>query len=87
MDKGAEEMIRNDNIPVYCYHCGKNMIDSKEDVMSYAGNIHKKCNKERRNMLHHLKIERWKEMMKDPKIKKKINEIDNKILREGGFIK
>ncbi len=80
-------MIKNENLPTYCYHCGKNMNDdSKEDIMSYAGNIHKECNRKRRKMLRHLKVERWKEIMKDPKIKKKVNEIDKKILKEKGFI-
>ena len=79
-------MIKNENLSTYCYHCGKKMNnDSKEDIMSYAGNIHKECNRERRKMLRILKVERWNEMMKDPKIKKKINEIDKKILK--GYVK
>lgn len=57
-------MIKNENIPTYCYHCGKDISkDSKEDIMGYAGNIHKKCNRERRKVIHHLKIERWKRLM------------------------
>ncbi len=76
-------MIKNENLPTYCYHCGKRINEcKKEDIMSYAGNIHKKCNRERRNILRKLKIERWNRMMKDPEMKKKINAIDKKILKE-----
>lgn len=79
-------MIQNDCLPAYCYHCGKKLKRNlREDVMSYAGNIHKSCNRERRRILHSLKQERLNMMMKNPRMRRLINKIDKKILKRKGL--
>ena len=81
-------MIRNDTLPVYCYHCGNILdLDKKEITQKMQGNIHKDCLKQRRRMVFHLRSKRLKRMLEDPKICKEIDRIDREILRELGYSK
>lgn len=66
-------------IKTYCFHCGK---DLKEDFRrgNTSANIHKECFAERKKIQYHLRKERWKKIMEDPEIRKKIRKIDEQII-------
>lgn len=76
MEKQTDKELE-DEMKTYCYHCGN--ILTRDDKFS-VGNIHRECYNERIKLTYGLSKERYKILIQDPEIRKKIEEIDKKII-------
>lgn len=65
-------------IKTYCYHCGKELTTEAHPLY----NVHLRCYSERKQLFKSLRSVIWKKLMEDPVIRKKILEIDLKIIKE-----
>ncbi len=63
----------------YCFHCSKPIEKTNND--KYVSHIHRECRLERDKIKRALSGERWKQLMKDPKIINKINKIDEETIK------
>lgn len=67
----------------YCVHCGKPL---EHNLLNGYGQTfyHEECFKERKEIKQQIRnfksADRWKLLMEDPEVRKKIEEIDKKII-------
>lgn len=65
-------------LPSYCRHCGKPLTEKTK--CKYQKYIHNECKLKRDKIKRALTGERWKKLMEDPEVIKKINKIDEEII-------